>query len=228
MNAHTCMMDGEWSDGKEKDERLPMTVLAPSLHWNFTEQHLLEMKSAMVSLKDACWSNLQGCVSEKQYLPELSPGTTKPMTQLRRKAEELIDPFVKHLIAKLYPNVRYFRVGAIRSKGKTSQAELSGSYHRDYQQGNVTMRHANEWPLSTILALDEFNFEYKNQMWDKGRKSVFPLCMQQFFQVRSVIVDAQTEQMITSINCLRMLYLMMLVIRLEQLRETVTIITVRK
>jgi hypothetical protein len=58
MNAHTCMMDGEWSDGKEKDKRLPMTVLAPSLHWNFTERHLLEMKSALVSLKDACWLNL--------------------------------------------------------------------------------------------------------------------------------------------------------------------------
>ena len=37
MNAHTCMMDGEWLDGKEKDKRLPMTVLAPSLPWNFME-----------------------------------------------------------------------------------------------------------------------------------------------------------------------------------------------
>jgi hypothetical protein len=68
MNAYTCMMDGDLSDGKEKDRMLPMIVLAPSLHWNFTEQHLLEMKSALVRLKDACWSNLQGCVSERQYL----------------------------------------------------------------------------------------------------------------------------------------------------------------
>jgi hypothetical protein len=61
MNGHTCMMDGEWSDGKEKDERLSMTVVAPSIHWNFTEQHLLQMKSGLVSLTDAQWSNLQGC-----------------------------------------------------------------------------------------------------------------------------------------------------------------------
>jgi hypothetical protein len=26
------MMDGEWSDGKEKDERLSMTVVAPSIY----------------------------------------------------------------------------------------------------------------------------------------------------------------------------------------------------
>ncbi len=37
MNGHTCIMDGEWSDGKEKDERLSMTIVAPSIHWNFTE-----------------------------------------------------------------------------------------------------------------------------------------------------------------------------------------------
>jgi hypothetical protein len=43
MNAHTSMMDGGWPDGKEKGKRLPMTVLAPRLNWNYTEQHLLEM-----------------------------------------------------------------------------------------------------------------------------------------------------------------------------------------
>jgi hypothetical protein len=95
INGHTCMMDGEWSDGKEKDERLPMTVVAPSIHWNFTEQHLLKMKSGLVSLTDARWSNLQGCRLEQQYLPELSTGTTKQMTDLRKKVEELINPFVK-------------------------------------------------------------------------------------------------------------------------------------
>ena len=61
INGYTCMIDGGWSDGKEKDERLSMTVVAPSIHWNFTEQHLLKMKSGLVSLTDARWSNLQGC-----------------------------------------------------------------------------------------------------------------------------------------------------------------------
>jgi hypothetical protein len=78
------------------------------------------MKSELVSLTDARWSNLQGCRSEQQYLPELSTGTTKQMTDLRKKAEELINPFVKNFIVKLYPKVRKFRGGAIRSKGKAT------------------------------------------------------------------------------------------------------------
>ncbi len=85
MNGHMCMIDGEWSDGKEKDGRLSMTVVAPSIYWNFTEQHLLKMKSGLVSLTDARWSNLQGCRSEQQYLPELSTGITKQMTDLRKR-----------------------------------------------------------------------------------------------------------------------------------------------
>jgi hypothetical protein len=184
MNVHTCMMDGEWLDGKERDEtdkRLPMTVIAPSLHWNFTEQHLLEMKSALVSLKDACWLNLQGCMSEQQCLPELLNGTTKPMTQLRKKTDELINLFVENFIVKLYPKLRYFRVGAIRSKGKASQADLSGSYHRDYQQENVTMRPADEWPFLIILALDEFKFECKNQMMGQVEKVYVPIGHVAFF-----------------------------------------------
>jgi hypothetical protein len=145
MNAHTCMVDGEWSDGKEKDERLSMTVVAPSM--NFTERHLLEMKSGLVSLTNARWSNLQGCRWERQYLPELLTGTTKQMTDLRKKAEELINPFVKNFIVKLYPKVRKFRVSAIRSKGKATQADLSGGYRRDYQPEDVTIRRADEQPF---------------------------------------------------------------------------------
>jgi hypothetical protein len=175
INGHTCMMDGEWSDGKEKDERLSVTFVAPSIHWNFTEQHLLEMKIGLVSLTDARWSNLQGCRSEQQYLQELLTGTTKQMMDLRKKAEELIDPFVKNFIVKIYPKVRKFRVGAIRSKGKATQADLSGSYHRDYQQEDVTIRHANEQPFLIILVLDEFNFQYKNKMLGQVEKVCVPI-----------------------------------------------------
>ncbi len=174
-------MDGEWSDGEEKDERLSMTVVAPSIHWNFTEQHLLKMKSGLVSLTDARWSNLQGCRLEGQYLPELLTGTTKQMTDLRKKAEELIDPFVKNFIVKLYPKVRKFRLGAIRSKGKVTQADLSGSYHRDYQQEDVTIRCANERPFLIILALDEFNFQYKNKMLGQVEKVCVPIGHAAFF-----------------------------------------------
>jgi hypothetical protein len=48
------------------------------------------------------------------------------MMQLKKKAEELINPFVENFV-KLYPKVRYFKVSAICSKGEALQAELSGS-----------------------------------------------------------------------------------------------------
>ncbi len=213
---------------KEKDERLPMTVLAPSLHWNFMEQHLLEMKSALVSLKDKCWLNLQLCMSEQQYLPELLTGTTKPMPQLRKKEKKLINPFVKNFIVKLYPKVRYFRVDAICSNGKASQSELSGSYHRDYQLGNVTMRCANERLFLIFLSLDEFNFEYKNQMMGQVEKVCVPIGHAAIFSSALSHCGGQMEQMITSIVCLCTMYLMMLIIRFERLRETVRMITRRK
>jgi hypothetical protein len=90
------------------------------------------------------------------------------MTALRKKAEEFIDLFVKNFIVKLYPKVRKFRVGVVRSKGKATQANLSGGYHRNYQQEDVTIRHANERPFLIILVLDEFNFQYKKNVRTSG------------------------------------------------------------
>jgi hypothetical protein len=126
------------------------------------------------------------------------------MTQFRKKAEELINPFVKNFIVKIYPKVMYFRVGAIHSKGKASQAELSGSYHRDYQQGNVTMRHANEQPFSIILALDEFSFEYKNQMLGQVEKVCVPIGHAANFSSVMSHCGGANKQMITSMFvCIR-------------------------
>ncbi len=76
----------------------------------------------------------------------------------------MIDPFVKNFIVKLYPKMKQFRVGAIRSKGKASQFDLTGSYQKDYLQEDVTKRRADERSFLIILALDEFNFQYKNNM----------------------------------------------------------------
>jgi hypothetical protein len=147
------------------------------------------------------------------------------MTQLRKKAEELINPFVKNFIVKLYPKVKYFRVGGIRSKGKASQAELSGSYHRDYQQGNVTMRRANEGSFSIILALDEFNFEYKNQMMGQVEKVCVPIRHAAIFS-SALSHCGEANGIDDYVYCLLFtFYLMMLIIQLEQLRETVTMIT---
>jgi hypothetical protein len=88
----------------------------------------------------------------------------------------LIKPFVKNFILKLYPKVRKFRMGAIRSKGEAIQTDLSGGYHRDYQQEDVTIRHANERGFSIILALDELNFQFKNKMLGQVEKVCVPIC----------------------------------------------------
>jgi hypothetical protein len=105
----------------------------------------------------------------------MSTETKNPMMGLRKKAEELIDPFVKNFIVELYPKMRQFRVGAIHSKGKASQYDLTGSYHRDYLQEDVIKRHANERPFLIILALDEFKFQYKNNMLGEVTKVCVPI-----------------------------------------------------
>ncbi len=66
-------------------------------------------------------------------------------------------------------------MGVIHSKGKATQANLSGSYHRDYEQEDVTIRHVNEWPFLIILALDEFNFQCKNKMVGQVEKVCVPI-----------------------------------------------------
>ncbi len=72
-------------------------------------------------------------------------------------------------------------MGAICSKGKGTQANLSGGYHRDYQQEDVSIRCADERPFLTILALDEFNFQYKNKMLGQVGKVCAPIGNAAFF-----------------------------------------------
>ncbi len=72
-------------------------------------------------------------------------------------------------------------MGAIHSKGKATQADLRGGYHRDYQQEDVTIRRADERLFSIILALDEFNFQYKNKMLGQVEKVCVPIGHAAFF-----------------------------------------------
>jgi hypothetical protein len=46
------------------------------------------------------------------------------------------------------------------------------------------MRRADEWHFSIILALDEFNFEYKNQMMGQVEKVCVPIGHAAILQVR--------------------------------------------
>ena len=97
-------------------------------------------------------------------------------------------------------------MGGICSKGKATQANLSGGYHRDYQQEDVSIRCADEQPLLIILALDEFNFQYKNKMLGQVEKVCVPIGHVAIFSSALSHCGGQTEQMIMSIVCLCTLY----------------------
>ena len=92
------------------------------------------------------------------------------LSPLKTKVEELIAPFVKNYIVKMYPKVNQFSVGALRSKGGMSQCELSGIYHQDYSQDVVNKRIQDEWPLSIILALDEFSTDLRDHKCNRPNK----------------------------------------------------------
>jgi hypothetical protein len=125
----------------------------------------MEVKEELVKLGTTQWHNLNKCGLERQYLPELCTNTK--MSQLKTKVEELIEPFVKNFIIKNCPRVNKFSEGAIRSKGGRSQYELTGVYHCNYLQDVVDNRIQDEQPFSIILALDEFQFQYKNAIMDE-------------------------------------------------------------
>ncbi len=57
-------------------------------------------------------------------------------------------------------------------KGRDLQYDLSGTFHRGYQQGVVNRRRPNEWSFSIILALDEFKFQYKNDTMEGELETV--------------------------------------------------------
>jgi hypothetical protein len=58
----------------------------------------MEVKEELVKLGRTQWHNLNKCWLEHQYLPGLCTNTK--MSQLKTKAEELIEPFVKNFIIK--------------------------------------------------------------------------------------------------------------------------------
>jgi hypothetical protein len=149
-----------------------MAVIQPNINWGIRKAKLMEVKEELVELGRTQWHNLNKCGSERQYLPGLCTNTK--MSQLKTKVEELIEQFVKNYIMKNYPKVNKFRVGAIRSKGGRSQYELTGVYHRNYLQDVVDKRIQDEPPFSIILALDEFQFQYKNAIMDE---EVEPVCV---------------------------------------------------
>ncbi len=130
----------------------------------------MEVKEDLVKLGTAQWHNLSKCGMECQYLPGLCTNTK--MSQLKTKVEELIEPFVKNFIIKNYSKVNKFSVGAIRSKGGRSHYDLTGVYHCNYLQDVVDKRIQDERPFSNILALDEFRFQYKNEIIDEEVETV--------------------------------------------------------
>jgi len=110
------------------------------------------------------WEPLGHCGNKCQYLEDLS--MNKNMTHLKHQVEAILHPVVKSMVTSRYKSLTKIKVGAIRSRGDTSQEELMGSMHRDYHD-EVNRRVPNERPQSIIFAVDPFNFIYdQNSEWE--------------------------------------------------------------
>ena len=131
-------------------------MVLPSIHSNLNYAIIENVKEALEKVVSG-WEPLGHCGNKCQYLKDLS--TNKNMTHLKHQVEAILHPVVKSMVTSRYKSLTKIKVGAIRSRGDTSQEELMGSMHRDYHD-EVNRRVPNKRPQSIIFAVDPFNFIY--------------------------------------------------------------------
>jgi hypothetical protein len=156
-NCHICH-NPTWVNGNTLDIREPLVLIVPSVHWNITDALLQSVKQSLESIKSG-WAPLGKCGTARQYLPELS--SSKSMTIVRDQVTSILSPFLKKYVTTRYPTLIHYKVGAIRSRGDSSQEELTGTLHRDFSD-DTNARIPEERPQSIIVALDPFNFLYEH------------------------------------------------------------------
>jgi len=80
---------------------------------------------------------------------------------VKSQVELLLDPFLRY-VKSIYPEMRYWKVGALKTKRQTpSQYQLWGNkLHTDYAEA-VLSRPPRERPMSIIMAVDKFSFYFK-------------------------------------------------------------------
>ena len=156
QTSHICY-NPSWAYGGDKDKHEPLMMVLPSIHCNLTDAIICNVKLSLQNIVSG-WEPLGHCGSSRQYLKELL--TNKNMTHIKKQVEAIIHPVVKSVVTSHYQSLTQIKVGALHSRGNSSQYNMVGSMHRDYHD-DVNRRVPNERPQSIILALDPFNFLYE-------------------------------------------------------------------
>jgi hypothetical protein len=154
---HDCKLQhgGRQSDA---DSRPPFLAISAAPSWGITDTVLTEMKTALQTCPEDWWSPLPAQDYTRYWLRRIGEASTGPQKFMKDKIESLIATYFR-FIQTMYPEMRYWKVGALRTQGGApSQYEMwDYKLHRDYSH-KVLKRPPNERPLSVIVALDDFSF----------------------------------------------------------------------
>lgn len=119
------------------------------------------MKDTLKNSPEEWWQGLPNQGRKRDWLKQIGEATTPRQISVKNQIEATLKPFLMY-IKSIYPEMRHWKVGALRTKGNTdSQYEMSmNTFHTDYTD-DVLNRPPKERPMSIIMALDSFSFLVK-------------------------------------------------------------------
>lgn len=158
--GHTCTIKngGRRSD---LDLRPPLLVITAAESWGITNTLLSKMKDTLKNTPEGWWRGLPNQGRNREWLKQIGDATTPSQISTKKQIEATLQPFLRY-ITSIYPEMRYYKVGALRTRANTtSQYEMSNNtFHTDYSD-DILNRPPRERPMSIIMALDSFSFLVK-------------------------------------------------------------------
>jgi len=157
---HTCTIN---HSGRrcDLDLRPPSLVIAAPTSWGVTNMMISQMKDTLKNAPKDWWAGLPNQDRKRDWLKVVGDPTTPRQKETKYQIEATLKPFLDY-IRSIYPEMRHWKVGALRTKANTpSQYEMSkNTFHTDYSD-SVLDRPPKERPMSIIMALDSFSFLLK-------------------------------------------------------------------
>ena len=154
---HSCKLEHSGRRG-DLDSRPPFLTISAAPSWGITDPVLMQMKASLQECPESWWTPLPRQAHTRHWLQRMGEADTQLQHFMRSKIESLLMPYFK-FIQTIYPEMLYWKVGALRTQGNApSQYQLwSNSLHTDYSEA-VLSRPPRERPISVIMALDAFSF----------------------------------------------------------------------
>ncbi len=161
--GHACQLQ-HGGCRSDPDIPPPLLLITVAASWGLTGKMLTNMKEALKSCPAVWWTPLPKQKTTRHWLQCVGEAVTPREKLVKRQVELLLDPFLWY-VKFIYPEMRYWKVGALKIKGQTpSQYELWGNkLHTNYSEA-VFSRPPRERPMSIIMALDKFLFYFKTTM----------------------------------------------------------------